>query len=98
MDGQSKYILKKSLERILPPEILYRRKMGFSVPLREWAGGMMTDYVESNLHSFCVNTGLFDEQGLKKLVQAIRSGNRNTTNDLWTIYFLMAWFKKWMHA
>jgi len=88
-NGEPKYILKKSLERILPAEILYRKKMGFSVPLREWAGGMMTDYVESNLHSFCANTGLFDESGLKNLVQSIRSGNRNTTNDLWTIYFLM---------
>ena len=97
-DGEPKYILKKALERILPNEILYRKKMGFSVPLREWAGGMMTDYVETHLHEFCVNTGLFNENGLKKLVANIRKGNKDSTNDLWTVYFLMAWFKKWMHA
>ncbi|CAN5477517.1 asparagine synthase (glutamine-hydrolyzing) [soil metagenome] len=98
MNGEPKYILKKSLESILPKEILYRKKMGFSVPLRQWAGGMMTDYVESNMHEFCSNTGLFNEAGLKKQVRQIRSGNQDTTNDLWTIYFLMAWFKKWMNA
>jgi asparagine synthase (glutamine-hydrolysing) len=97
-DGEPKYILKKSLEGLLPDEILYRKKMGFSVPLREWAGGLMTDYVESNLHSFCVNTGLFNESSLRQLIATIRKGNRNSTNDLFTIYFLMAWFKKWMHA
>ncbi|MEO8087916.1 MAG: asparagine synthase (glutamine-hydrolyzing) [Bacteroidota bacterium] len=98
MNGEPKFILKKSLESLLPRDILYRKKMGFSVPLREWAGGMMTDYVETNLHEFCSNTNLFNEEGLKRLVKYIRSGNKNSTNDLWTIYFLMAWFKKWMHA
>jgi len=94
-NGEPKYILKKSLEQILPNEILYRKKMGFCVPLREWAGGMMTDYVESNLKEFCENTGLFNEAGLRQTLQQIRQGDANTTNDLWTIYFLMAWFKKW---
>lgn len=98
MNGEPKYILKKALEHVLPGEILYRKKMGFSVPLREWAGGLMTDYVEQHLHSFCVNTGLFNEAGLKQMVANIRKGNKNSTNDLFTIYFLMAWFKHWMHA
>ncbi len=98
MGGEPKYILKKSLERILPQDILYRKKMGFSVPLKEWAGGMMTDYVETHLREFCSNTGLFNENGLKKLVRHIRKGNQDSTNDLWTVYFLMAWFKKWMHV
>lgn len=97
-NGEPKFILKKALEKILPHDILYRKKMGFSVPLREWAGGMMTDFVEDNLHEFCVNTKLFNEEGLKKMVKNIRRGNTDSTNDLWTIYFLMAWFKRWLNA
>ncbi len=95
---EPKYILKRSLEKILSTGILYRKKMGFSVPLREWAGGYMTDYVEKHLASFCTNTGLFDQTGLRKLVNTIRSGDKNVTNDLFTIYFLMSWFKKWMNV
>ncbi len=91
-----KYILKKSLERILDKETLYRKKMGFCVPLREWAGEIMIDYVEKNLKSFSANTGIFSEQGLRKHIQEIKSGNQNYTNNLWTIYFLMAWWEKWM--
>jgi asparagine synthase (glutamine-hydrolysing) len=97
-NGEPKYILKKALKKILPDEILYRRKMGFVVPLRQWAGDIMLDYTEQNLKSFCVNTGMFNEDGLKTLIQNIKAGKENSTNDLWTIYFLMNWFKKWMNA
>ncbi len=96
--GEPKYILKKSLERILPNEILYRKKMGFCVPLREWSGDIMLEYVESNLHEFCSNTGIFNESGLRKNIEEIRKGNTQYANNLWTIYFLIAWFKKWMSA
>ncbi len=34
--GESKYILKKSLEGVLPKEIIYRKKMGFGFPLGKW--------------------------------------------------------------
>lgn len=34
--GQTKYILKKALEPLLPKEIIYRRKKGFGVPIGKW--------------------------------------------------------------
>ena len=34
--GCGKYILKKALEPVLPPEILHRRKQGFGVPVGLW--------------------------------------------------------------
>jgi len=37
--GETKYLLKKSLERILPHEILYRPKKGFGVPIGKWLAG-----------------------------------------------------------
>lgn len=93
-----KYILKKSLERLLPHDILYRKKMGFCVPLQEWAGEIMLDYVETHRREFTRNTDIFSDDGLKRQLQAIRKGNTAYTNQLWTIYFMMAWFKKWMSA
>jgi asparagine synthase (glutamine-hydrolysing) len=97
-DGNPKYILKKSLERILPHDILYRKKMGFCVPLKEWAGDIMLEYVDENLHEFCSNTGIFNEEGLRKHIIEIKKGNTQYTNNLWTVYFLMAWFKRWLSA
>ncbi len=38
-----KYILKKVSEAYLPDEVLYRKKMGFPVPLDKWFGGSFAD-------------------------------------------------------
>ncbi len=46
-----KYILKKSYEDILPNSILYRKKMGFPVPLNDWFGGHFNDYAKKILLS-----------------------------------------------
>jgi asparagine synthase (glutamine-hydrolysing) len=35
-NGQTKYILKKALEPVLPHNILYRSKKGFGVPVGKW--------------------------------------------------------------
>ncbi len=34
--GQTKYILKKALEPVLPADVLYRKKKGFGVPIGAW--------------------------------------------------------------
>ena len=35
-DGQTKYILKKVCENILPHDVIYRKKMGFAAPVTRW--------------------------------------------------------------
>jgi asparagine synthase (glutamine-hydrolysing) len=35
-NGETKYLLKKALETVLPTEILYRPKKGFGVPIGKW--------------------------------------------------------------
>jgi asparagine synthase (glutamine-hydrolysing) len=91
-----KYILKKSLEGTLPNEILYRKKMGFCVPLREWSQDIIIRNIETDLSSFCKNAGFFSESGLRTQINAMKNGQKDYTNNLWTIYFIMQWFKKWM--
>lgn len=91
-----KYILKKSLERILPDSILYRKKMGFCLPIREWAGDTISSYVMDNAHSFASNTGLFSAEEMIKKAKELKNGKINNTNTVWTLYFLMNWFKKWV--
>ncbi len=93
---EPKYILKKSFERLLPAEILYRKKMGFCVPLREWAADIMIDYIDSNLSGFSRDTGIFNENSLRQQLDQTRAGNSHHTFTLWNIYFLISWFKKWI--
>ena len=39
-----KYLLKKSMEPLLPREIIYREKMGFGVPLGDWFRNGIKDF------------------------------------------------------
>ena len=43
--GEGKYIFKKALEPHLPNDILYRNKMGFSMPLARWLRGPLRSAV-----------------------------------------------------
>lgn len=97
-NDEPKYILKKALEKVLPRDILYRKKMGFNVPLREWSAEVMIDYIESNLKTFSSNTGIFREAELRQHIQQLKKGNTGYTNNLWTVYFLMNWMKYWFRV
>jgi asparagine synthase (glutamine-hydrolysing) len=43
-NGEGKYIFKKALERILPSDVLTRRKRGFAVPVAEWFRDELKEY------------------------------------------------------
>ncbi len=95
-DNEPKYILKKALEPLLGKEIIYRRKQGFNVPIREWGGDIMLDYISSQADSFCRKWDVFDKRGIERQLTLTKSGNKRFMNNLWTVYFLMSWFEKWM--
>lgn len=94
--GIPKYILKKALEPLLPHEVLYRPKMGFCVPIREWANDILVPYIDQHLQSFCHETGLFREEGLRQQLRQARAGDPSFSFGLWNLYFLMAWMRKWV--
>ncbi len=51
---EGKYIFKKALKKYLPDEILYRKKMGFGVPILEWMkGGLEGIYPCSGIGRRC---------------------------------------------
>ncbi|HFB66339.1 MAG TPA: asparagine synthase (glutamine-hydrolyzing), partial [Aeromonadales bacterium] len=90
LNGQmGKYILKKSLEPYLPIDVLYRRKMGFSVPLANWFRGPLKEKVQQRLlgEQFLDN-GLFNADYLKQLVSQHQSGLRDNSASIWTLMML----------
>lgn len=93
---EPKYVLKRAFEGILDREILYRRKMGFCVPLKEWAGEIMLDYLNEHAEAFCRETGLFDPIFMRTCLDSIRSGSQKFAFAVWNFYFLINWHKKWI--
>ena len=91
--GESKYILKKAFEKIVPKENLYRPKMGFTIPLNKWFSGELNSYAKSvllNKKSFVKD--VFDVNYVKSMIE-----DNNKTQDfgprLWTLMSLELWYR-----
>jgi asparagine synthase (glutamine-hydrolysing) len=95
---EPKYILKKALEAVLPREVLYRRKQGFNVPLRDWMVDTIADHIEARVDAFCRDTDLMDAAGVRRLVQRARAGADSVAPALWNVFFLMSWCDEWLPA
>jgi asparagine synthase (glutamine-hydrolysing) len=95
--GEGKYLLKKALEPHLPSGILYRRKMGFAVPLAKWFRGplrqAMTDAV---LGPVLAETGWFNAGYLRQIVEQHQSGRRDYSSPLWTLMMFESFLRKIM--
>ena len=84
-----KYILKKSMEPVLPREILYRRKQGFAIPIDQWFRNELKHLAYESL--FRANDGIFDVNFLKKIWQQHQSGHYDRSAHLWSILMFRRW-------
>lgn len=92
---EGKYIFKKALEPHLPNSVLYRPKMGFSVPLASWFRGPLKARVrEALLGSTLGDTGIFDQDFLRQMVDHHESGVRDYSASIWSIVMFEAFLRK----
>ncbi|GER06476.1 amidotransferase 1, exosortase A system-associated [Iodidimonas muriae] len=83
---EGKYIFKKSLEPMLPNDVLYRPKMGFAVPLARWFRGPLKARVrEAVLGGALFESGFFNQACLHQLVESHMSGVRDHSQPLWAL-------------
>jgi asparagine synthase (glutamine-hydrolysing) len=89
---EGKYIVKKAVEDLLPREIVYRTKMGFPTPLRQWlrdprANGIMSALADRSgvLANWC------DPARIADLIERQRSGRFDATDRIWRLLNLQIW-------
>ncbi len=91
---EGKYLFKKSMETHLPNDVLYRPKMGFSVPLARWFRGPLKQRVkDAVLGDRLASTGWFNADYLRHLVDAHQSGARDYSSPLWTLLMFEAFLR-----
>ena len=96
--GEKKYILKEAFKDYLPDDILYRKKMGFSVPLSDWLRGEIKPLAEKKL--FTSTGGLADYfkiNEIKKLWDQHQSGKRDYSTPLWSMLMFQMWWDKYIN-
>jgi asparagine synthase (glutamine-hydrolysing) len=90
----TKYLLKKSLEKVLPAEVLYRTKMGFGVPISRWLRHELKDYARDVLlEKVAVQRGYFDPAYVRALLDDHISGRADHSTRIWTLLNLELWHR-----
>lgn len=94
-DGVGKYVLKKSLEPVLPQPILYRRKMGFAVPLERWFRGPLRERVRALPASpWLAEAGVFDRPALERMVGLHLAGRRDFSPGIWSLLMFEGFLRR----
>jgi asparagine synthase (glutamine-hydrolysing) len=94
---ETKSLLKKVAARLVPREVIYRRKMGFGVPIAKWFRGEMKDFVRDALLSpTALNRGIVKPEMIRKYVEEHISGSRDHAFQIWTILMLELWFQRFI--
>lgn len=95
--GEKKYILKQSFRQILPDEIMYRRKMGFSVPLAQWFREELKEFASSRLLSADAGVNnFFKKDVLKNIWDLHQAETRNYATILWSLLMFELWYRKFI--
>ncbi|MFL6658631.1 MAG: asparagine synthase-related protein, partial [Massilia sp.] len=94
-NGEGKHIFKKALKPYLSDDILYRKKMGFSIPLGAWLRGPLRESMRrAVLNPALLETGIFNESYLKQMIDQHQSGAQDHTVSLWSVLMFEAFLRK----
>jgi asparagine synthase (glutamine-hydrolysing) len=92
-----KYILKRAMERLLPKDVVWRKKAGFGAPLRSWLRGPLREMTKDLLSAERIRRrGLFRPEAVERIINANLSGREDynlqvfqlLTFELWQQIFL----------
>jgi asparagine synthase (glutamine-hydrolysing) len=87
--GQGKWLLKRTMRRYLPDDILYRPKQGFVTPIAQWFRGPLASAARSIGSSAALaRTGWFNPACLATIAEAHISGRSDHSRLLWQMLML----------
>jgi asparagine synthase (glutamine-hydrolysing) len=90
--GVAKYILKKAVEDLLPREIIYRKKMGFPTPLRQWLLAPAAAPLMRLLRNRDgLLAGYLKRDALDDLLARHSRGVEDATDRIWRLLNLQLW-------
>lgn len=90
----TKLALRKAAEKTLPPLTANKDKLGFPVPIRVWLkeeGYYNT--VKTAFESETANK-YFDTKKLVKMLDIHKSGKKDLSRKIWTVYTFLVWYEQ----
>jgi len=88
----TKYVLRRSMAKRLPPAVLDGKKRGFNVPMPAWLAGGLRDFTRDVLSPDRVRRqGLFRPAAVERLVNDHLSRRIDQSRAIWTLLVLSVW-------
>ena len=98
-DGVGKYILRRVLDRYVPPALVNRPKMGFSVPVASWLRGPLRAWARDLLDPERLHRdGLFRAAQVSDAWNRFIHGDDSVALGLWAVLMFQAWRDRWLPA
>jgi asparagine synthase (glutamine-hydrolysing) len=89
---QRKYVFKRSMQGLLPENVIWRPKAGFGAPLRSWLSNELAPMVDEMLSPSAVAArGLFDPTEVQRIIAADRAGFEDNALRIWALLNLELW-------
>ncbi|MFC2163397.1 asparagine synthase (glutamine-hydrolyzing) [Acidobacteriota bacterium] len=93
----TKWILKKTMERLLPEENIYRRKEGFSIPIKHWLRNELRELMLGYLDEKRIQSeGLFNYEPIKHMMDSHLAGKENYSHQLWALLVFEIWREQYL--
>ncbi len=94
--SEGKVLLKRAFERLVPREVLYRPKQGFSVPLAAWFRGALGEHFSSRVRSkrdFAA-ADFLNAQTVDRLISQHQGGRYDHSRTLWLVWMFEAFMER----
>lgn len=95
---KTKWIFKKTMERLLPKKNIYRPKEGFSIPIKLWLRRELRSLLLDKLNEARLKKeGLFSPSFVKQLIEEHLAGRKNNSHQLWALLVFEMWREKYLN-
>ena len=90
-----KWIFKKTMEQYLPKDIIYRQKVGFGAPMRDWLKVELNEYVRDLLSPISLSKrGLFNSDRVNKLINDNSTGKVDASYTIFSLMCIEIWCRQ----
>jgi len=94
-----KYILKKAAEKLLPHDVVWRKKAGFGAPIRSWLRGALQPMVNDLLSEETIKRrGLFCAQEVRRIIETNLSGREDYNLQVFQLLNLELWMRTFIDS
>jgi asparagine synthase (glutamine-hydrolysing) len=91
-DGETKWLLRRVLDRYVPRALIDRPKMGFSVPLHDWLTGGLRPWAEDLLEPGLMRRqGYLDPSVVASVWRRFVAGDTSVEHQVWCLLMFQSW-------